>query len=240
MLMEKWRFFCEGRLPSAQVYTSAEPPDALAPGPFAPALPPGAPIVQPVLPPSASTQQALPLPGTSGVLATGPAIPQLGAGLPLAGSLTLAPQQTPPQQQLPQLAQPGNISPTMVNVSLSQVASHGGVGMIGCSGIPVVPGALATGSAPLQNVHIADVAGHPAAHPLVQNVASTVLGPVQAQQPPPTHVVVHPTTVVNGAFGHHGGLVTGPPTLCESSGKVRPGIQPGRRRQRARPQGRRL
>jgi len=230
MLMEKWRFFCEGRLPSAQVYNSTEPPDPLAPGPFAAALPPG--IVQPVLPPNTPTQQALPPLGTSGVLATGSAVPQLGLGLPPASNLTLSPQQQQPQQspqqQLPQRAQ------TMANVPLG---SHGGVGIAGCSGISVLPGALATESVPLQKVHVADVAGHPAAHPLVQNIASTVFGPVQAQQPHPTHVVVHPVTA---AFGHLGDLVTGPPTFCESSGKVRPGIQPGRRRQRARPQGRRL
>mmetsp|Transcript_130112 Transcript_130112/g.259538 ORF Transcript_130112/g.259538 Transcript_130112/m.259538 type:complete len:861 (+) Transcript_130112:64-2646(+) len=55
MLMEKWRFFCEGRPPSVQVYSSTEPPDALAPGPFAPALLPGAPLVQPMLPASMPT-----------------------------------------------------------------------------------------------------------------------------------------------------------------------------------------
>jgi len=88
MLMEKWRLFCEGRPPSVQVYNSTEPPDALAPGPFAPALPPGAPLVQPVLPPSTPTlQQALLRPGNSAILATGSAVPQQGAELPLALSI---------------------------------------------------------------------------------------------------------------------------------------------------------
>jgi len=45
VLREKWHYYCEGRPPSTQVFNCAEPPDPLAPGPFAPSLPPGAPIV---------------------------------------------------------------------------------------------------------------------------------------------------------------------------------------------------
>ncbi|CAE8665260.1 unnamed protein product, partial [Polarella glacialis] len=45
VLMEKWRLYCEGRPPSQQTFASSEPPHPLAPGAFAPPLPPGAPIV---------------------------------------------------------------------------------------------------------------------------------------------------------------------------------------------------
>mmetsp|Transcript_130114 Transcript_130114/g.259547 ORF Transcript_130114/g.259547 Transcript_130114/m.259547 type:complete len:237 (+) Transcript_130114:3-713(+) len=236
MLLGKWRFFCEGRPPSVQVYNSTEPPDALAPGPFAPALPPGVPLVQPILPPSMPTaQQTLPLLGTSGGFAASPVVPQTGLGLAKAGSFNLCSQQQ--SQQLPQLAL-SNISQTIANMALSQVASHGGVD-IGVNGIPMLPGALATGGLPLQTVHV-DAAGHPATHPLVQKVAGAVFGSVHAQQTPTMAVVADRTTVVHGAHGQHGGLVRGPAALCASSGGGRSGLQPGRRRQRARPQGRRL
>eukprot|EP00429_Kryptoperidinium_foliaceum_P037664 CAMPEP_0176177168 /NCGR_PEP_ID=MMETSP0120_2-20121206/90764_1 /TAXON_ID=160619 /ORGANISM="Kryptoperidinium foliaceum, Strain CCMP 1326" /LENGTH=904 /DNA_ID=CAMNT_0017515261 /DNA_START=64 /DNA_END=2778 /DNA_ORIENTATION=+ len=46
VLLEKWRAYCEGRPPSTQVFTAGGTPDPLAPGPFAPPLPPGAPILQ--------------------------------------------------------------------------------------------------------------------------------------------------------------------------------------------------
>merc|ERR1719336_2012490 len=102
MLLEKWRFFCEGRPPSAQVFQWAEPPDALAPGPFAPPLPPGTPLVQPVVPPSApaASPQTAPLAvGASGLLAAAPAASQL----PPPGSVALGStsQQQQQQQQLP-------------------------------------------------------------------------------------------------------------------------------------------
>lgn len=45
MLREKWSLYCDGRSPSKQVFSSADPPHPLAPGPFAPPLPPGAPLI---------------------------------------------------------------------------------------------------------------------------------------------------------------------------------------------------
>jgi len=220
MLMEKWRFFCEGRPPSAQVYGSSEPPDPLAPGPFAPALPPGVPLVQPVLPPSAKAPHpALPVLGNSCMVTASPSVPQLGAGPPLASSLPFTSQQQQQQQQHQQLQLQQQQQPS--NVDQNKAASNGGVGLIGSGGVPVVPGLL-------------------------------------------SHAVVQPATVVNGAVGQnghgdfvtgpatsctsfngvgqhgHGGFVTGPATSCTSFNGVRGGVQTGRRRPRARPQGRRF
>mmetsp|Transcript_15238 Transcript_15238/g.32864 ORF Transcript_15238/g.32864 Transcript_15238/m.32864 type:complete len:992 (-) Transcript_15238:870-3845(-) len=45
-ILDKWRLFCEGRAPSVQVFSGPNAPDPLAPGPFAPPLPPGVPLVQ--------------------------------------------------------------------------------------------------------------------------------------------------------------------------------------------------
>uniref|UniRef100_A0A7S4UB31 Probable UDP-N-acetylglucosamine--peptide N-acetylglucosaminyltransferase SPINDLY n=1 Tax=Alexandrium monilatum TaxID=311494 RepID=A0A7S4UB31_9DINO len=81
MLLEKWRLFCEGRPPSAQAFTSVEPPDPLAPGPFAPALPPGAPIVGA---PSAAAIPApvVPVPQLVAAAAPPATAASLGAALP--------------------------------------------------------------------------------------------------------------------------------------------------------------
>lgn len=46
ILLEKWAAYCNGRAPSQQVFSSSEPPDPLAPGPFAPPLMPGQPFLQ--------------------------------------------------------------------------------------------------------------------------------------------------------------------------------------------------
>eukprot|EP00930_Biecheleria_cincta_P086073 TRINITY_DN75439_c0_g1_i1.p1 TRINITY_DN75439_c0_g1~~TRINITY_DN75439_c0_g1_i1.p1 ORF type:complete len:941 (+),score=130.62 TRINITY_DN75439_c0_g1_i1:189-2825(+) len=54
ILMEIWRLYCQGRPPSMQVFSSAESPDPLAPGAFAPPLLPGQPFVQG---PAGSAQQ---------------------------------------------------------------------------------------------------------------------------------------------------------------------------------------
>lgn len=104
ILLEKWRLYCEGRPPSMQVFSSAESPDPLAPGPFAPPLQPGQPFVQG---PAGSVQQ-------QGALVSVPSAPPVVALPPPANLAGLPPQANlaglPPPANLAGLPPPANLA----------------------------------------------------------------------------------------------------------------------------------
>jgi len=257
-LLEKWRHFCEGRPPSMQVFTSSETPGPLGGGPFAPPLPPGAPLVQ-----SASQ-------GTS------PSHIAQHSSVSMAGGATV--QVVTPATGNTSLQACIGINPTGL-VTASHVAGGSGVTPVLACG--AAPGAVAQvplnpadagdvqmvvaaaqgvqlGQQPQPMLLTQEATCHPASAALVpQGVTGAALGAGagmgQLQMVSPTAAVHAATKLPAGAAGHGGGngigagggfppmtLTAGVPGVCvASSNGMLPGVQPGRRRPRARPQGRR-
>lgn len=248
-LREKWRYFCEGRPPAVQVFLSQEPPEPLAPGPFAPQLPPGAPLVQSVpaagVPAAAQAQaQATSMVGGLSLLPSGsamqgfaaergPALQQQYAGLPHLGG------------QATHVAALGTGAPLVANLPLLQGGAGGaatGVPIGMGTAIPATLGTFTTGGMPVQAVQVQVAPELIMQHPLLHKVPTcTMLSAGMGQ--PTTTLVVRPATAAAPTIVRAsvlGGVLTGPGALCAALGGLKPGLQAGRRRPRARPQGRRL
>jgi len=266
-LMDKWRLFCEGRPPSVQVFSGPEPPDPLAPGPFAPPLPPGAPIVTPrepppVVVPSPSSASANGMPSMLGglsMLAGANAQPQaqglVQAQMQLGGLFGQATAATQPSAAM--------VAHAQAQQALVQAQLQTGICVFG-AGVPgqVHPVLQQPTSAPCA---LANWTAAAAAQPqplilspteaTVQSASPQVLprGPVSFGVPTgfatgvgQPHVALHatmssPAVVVpaNGCQRVFSGLAA----LCSpagGSGGIVVGVQAGRRRPRAGPQGRRV
>lgn len=231
VLLEKWRLFCEGRPPSAQVFSGPEAPDALAPGPFAPPLAPGQPLVSP--PPSspATVVSSLATPATAPLPAISPlAVPLLAGHAPM--------QLQPPLTTAACMNVLGQVVP------LAQMA-HQPLGTTGIANLAAVA-QLAAAAQPQQIVH---------PQPMVISAPDAV---VRAASPPLLARPVTPATLASGVAHVNGvpatamtpqvvtttttnpNLLSGVHPICTGNYGLMAGLQAGRRRQRARPQGRRL
>mmetsp|Transcript_88247 Transcript_88247/g.248423 ORF Transcript_88247/g.248423 Transcript_88247/m.248423 type:complete len:950 (-) Transcript_88247:100-2949(-) len=210
VLLEKWRLFCEGRAPSVQVFSSHEPPDPLAPGPFAPPLPPGTPFVSPAAMAAAhgsgqSSGQPVQFvqPIVSLPLATHvPPTPTCNSGAPTEGVLT-------PGMQT-QVHQSSTSTPQLSAVA----AARGGNGAIssGPGAVAVANsvkmGAQGSGSGESKGTSAATAVGHPStSSPYTRSFAQGI----------------------GGACG--GGVNHWQRSACGSARDI-PGISPGRRRPR--------
>jgi len=81
ILLEKWMAYCNGKAPSQQVMKSSDPPDPLAPGPFAPPLLPGQPFLQGPAGSTSAAPQAV-IPPSQPMLNTTVAMPMLASTVP--------------------------------------------------------------------------------------------------------------------------------------------------------------
>jgi len=115
VLREMWAAFCHGRPPSKQRFATEELPDALAPGAFAPPLPPGAPLVQCRQPPPSTDTSAAPGPALMGVPGLGPSFGYAAGGL---SALALSRAATPLATGAPPLSTAPPTSPSAVSRQL--------------------------------------------------------------------------------------------------------------------------
>lgn len=217
-LRERWQAFCDGRPPSVQTFSGPAPPDPLAPGPFAPPLPLGAPVTgtAPAQAPVLAVAPQSPSPPPAAAVGAVPA----GAGanaLQMNGAAAVPLAQCAPQLQAPPAAIGGALTMPVANGAAAAMANGAGAAVIGNTAVrmealqaqqQMLPPVAATAAVP-------EAVGGPITPPISRTSAVT-----PGASPWPTVPTVQMTTGCTSGYSNSGSH----------------GFQgvPGRRRPRAR------